>query len=683
MQFVYPGFLIGLLALAIPVVIHLFNFRRYKKVWFSNVQFLKNIGLKQATGKNLKKRLLLLSRLLALAFLVLAFAKPYIPNGKVQAGRQQVVSVFVDNSYSMLNLNREGTLFDDARAKAKDIALAYGLNTRFQLLSHDFEGAQQRLLNRDEFLAAVDKLTPGAQGRTLGQIIARQQSMLNVQAGAAKTAYIVSDFQTNLLTQGPIKPDSGISLNFIKLKTQLLPNLAIDSVWMLSAVHRPNEAEKLVLRLHNYSDEAAQKVPLKLRINNVQKALASYTLKAREVQTDTLSCSGLVAGWQQAQIDLQDNPVTFDNRFCFAFEVKAQMPILLIGNNTPNKYLNAVYHADTFFRVDNVTQGAVNYTGLPAYPLIVLSDVAALPTGLVQQLQQYVNNGGTLVFFPDDGAAAPDLNSYRQLLQPLNAAWPNALVNAPAKVIDANWQSPVFKNTFEQTPQNPDLPSAIKYYHLQAPANAAGETLFGLPGKNIFFGGYSAGKGQVYVSAVPLNAAYSNLQQHALFVPLMLRMALLSGSSQSLYYTIGSNEITQSPAIHIGDAEPLKLYRDSDVLIPDVRQANGKQLLYFADEVNQPGIYKLKMRDSLVAVLAFNSSRSESDLSYCTDAQLKAAAGNANIMSGAQNMPISTQIAKANNGTELWKLCIILALFCIAAEIVLLKFYKPKNKVAL
>src|SRR5690606_31598102 len=122
MQLLYPGFLYALLVLAIPVLIHLFHFRRFKKVYFSNVQFLKSIQQQQASGKLLKHRLILLSRLAALLFLVLAFARPYIPLTKNQNLQHLTrVSIFIDNSYSMQLQNAKGILLDEARRKAKEI----------------------------------------------------------------------------------------------------------------------------------------------------------------------------------------------------------------------------------------------------------------------------------------------------------------------------------------------------------------------------------------------------------------------------------------------------------------------------------------------------------------------------------------------------------------------------------
>src|SRR3984885_3579395 len=113
MHFLYRAFLFAFISLATPVLVHLFNFRRYQKVYFSNVQFLKEIQEQQSSRRNLKERLILATRLLALAFLVLAFARPYIPGkNSANAGKQQAVSIFVDNSYSMETINREGSLLD-------------------------------------------------------------------------------------------------------------------------------------------------------------------------------------------------------------------------------------------------------------------------------------------------------------------------------------------------------------------------------------------------------------------------------------------------------------------------------------------------------------------------------------------------------------------------------------------
>src|SRR4051812_4148008 len=122
MNFLYPGFLFALLAIAIPIVIHLFNFRKFKKIYFSNVQFLKEAKEQSSSHEKLKNLLVLLSRILAIIFLVLAFARPFISSGlRSSPSLRNVVSIYIDNSYSMETVNKEGSLLDEAKRKVKEI----------------------------------------------------------------------------------------------------------------------------------------------------------------------------------------------------------------------------------------------------------------------------------------------------------------------------------------------------------------------------------------------------------------------------------------------------------------------------------------------------------------------------------------------------------------------------------
>ncbi|RYU92531.1 hypothetical protein EWM62_03615 [Mucilaginibacter terrigena] len=671
MHFLYPAFLFALLTLAIPVIIHLFNFRRYKKVLFSNVQFLKEVQEQQASRRNLKERLVLASRLLALLFLVLAFAGPYI-TGKDEAnvGKQQVVSIFVDNSYSMQTLNREGTLLDEAKQKAKQIAASYNINDRFQLLTQDFEGKHQRLLNRTEFNDAVDAVKISAQSRQINQVIARQQSLLNMQANSPKLSYILSDFQKNIEGTSPLA-DAGFPVNLVQLKANTLPNVAVDSVWMLNATHRPGESEKMVVRLRNYADKAAEKVPLKLLINGVQKAIGSFTVNARSAQTDTLSFSGLQSGWQRGEIQLQDNPVTFDNQFYFTFKVNDKLPVLLINGGAPNKYLSAVFGADAFFAPKQVPDGNVDYAGLNAYPIIVLSDIKTISAGLAQALKTYASKGGTLMVFP---AADADLDSYKAFLQPIGAAYPEGLKTEATKVSAINLQSPVFKSIFESSPQNPDLPVVKQYYALSA-GTRRGEYLMRMQAGQTFWQGTTTGRGKVYVAAVALNEDFSNLPVHALFVPVMFRIALLSGHDQPLFYTTGNSEPIETVPLQSTEKQLVKLVKGNETIIPDVKQQEGSTMFYLPGQLSETGIYDLKKQDSTAAVLAFNDNRTESDLSYLSTADLEKLFPKNGTLLNANKL----NAGPANSGLQLWKLCIILALIFLAAETLLIRYYKTNK----
>lgn len=671
MHFLYPAFLFALATLAIPIIVHLFNFRRYQRVYFSNVQFLKELQEQQASRRNLKERLILAARLLALLFLVLAFAKPFIPhNQAVTVAKQQIVSIFVDNSYSMQTLSKEGSLLDEAKHHAKEIAGTYGINDRFQLLTQDFEGKHQRLLSRDEFDDAVDAVKISPQSRDLQQIVNRQQSLISTQGGTA-SIFILSDFQNNI-AKHPLKIDSAVNLNLVQLKANKLPNVAIDSVWLLSAVHRPDENEKLVVRLHNYADQKADRVPLKLSVNGIQKAQGSFSLAARQVQNDTLSFSGLTAGWQRGELQLQDNPITFDNKFDFTFNVKNQVPVLLINGDKTNPYLQAAFATDKFFVVNNTQDGNVDYGSLSGYPLIVVSDVKAISAGLAQQLKVYVDKGGSLVVFQ---AADEELPTYKALLQPLNAAWPEKLMVEPAKVSAINVQSKIFKNVFEQLPENPDLPVVKKYYQLTAPTQSISENVMTMQGNQPFFASYKSGRGQVYVSAVALDEEFSNFPRHAMLLPILFRITLLSGHDQPLFYTLGQDETIEAPVVQLNEKQVLKLVKGTNSIIPDARTQEGSTLLFVSDQLKETGNYELKKQDSVLSVIAFNDNRQESDMSYLDEAQLKKIAPGGNFINAA-TPSLKSELNSINIGLQLWKLFIVLSLIFIAAEILLVRFYK-------
>ncbi|GAA4091218.1 BatA domain-containing protein [Mucilaginibacter panaciglaebae] len=676
MHFIYPAFLFALVSLVIPVLVHLFNFRRYQKTYFSNVQFLKEIQEQQSSRRNLKERLILAARLLVLTFLVLAFARPYIANHtNTKAGTQRVISIFIDNSYSMQALNREGSLLDEAKRRAKEIASAYSMNDKFQLLTQDFEGKHQRLLSRDEFDDAVDVVHISPRNRSLQQVIDRQQSLLSMQPGASRTIDIISDFQKNISNGRRLKVDTGIHVSLVQLSANTPANVAVDSVWLLSAIHRPGETEKLVVRLHNYANESSTKIPLKLAINGEQKALGGFTINAHAIQNDTLTFSGLKPGWQRGEITLQDNPVTFDNQFYFSFNVKQQMPVLLIDGGTANPYLKALFSTDQFFTASRTTDGNVDYSALSNYPLVVLSDVKALSAGLAQQLKVYVRKGGTLAVFP---AVDADITNYKAFLQQMVAAYPEKLLTENIKVSSLNLQNPVFKNIFEDFPQNPDLPVIKKYYQLSL-APGINENLMQLQGGGAFWAGYNSGKGKVYVAAVPLNEDFSNLPRHALFVPIMFRIALLSGHDQPLFYLLGHDETIEAPPVQSSDKQLLKLVKGKESVIPDVKQQEGSTLLYVSDQLQETGLYDLKRQDSTVSVMAFNDNRSESDLHYYTPPELdKILADRGNVIEPTRGA-VKDIISQADFGVQLWKLCIILALIFLAAEILLTRYVNIKT----
>ncbi len=675
MRFLSPGFLFALLTIAIPVIIHLFNFRKFKKVYFSNVRFLKDVQLQISSRQHLKDRLILFTRILGLSFLAFAFAQPYIPAEDQRNGfQQEVLSIYIDNSYSMEAVNKEGTLLDEAKRKARELSSAHGISDKFQLLTNDFEGKNQRLLSFEEFQNAVDEVKISSANRTIDQIISRQREVFLKEPNSLKTIYFISDFQKSIIPEDPIPVDSSIKIRLVKLSSNSLPNVSIDSVWFGTAIHKPGDSEKLVVRLRNNSDEEALNIPVKLQVNKVQKAIASMTISPRSMQTDTLNFSGLNSGWQQAELEITDFPVVFDDKFYFSFNVQPSLSVLIISGGKQNEYLNSVYRSDPFFKVINVASGNINYSGLSEYPLIILNEVASISDGLIQQLNSYILRGGSLIVFPD---LENDQSDLKKFLAKVGTDIPIQVLNTENKVTAINLDHPVFQGVFENVPKQIDLPIVKKYLRYSSQNTNNRQNLLEMQGKISFFSEYKIGSGKIYLSAATLNSETSNFARHSVFVPIMYQTALLSLRNQNLFFKLNRDQQIELPKISLNSNQTLKLKNEKFEAIPDLRQNENFSQLYIADQIKKAENYQLLKNDSLIAVLSFNENGSESNMSYLNNGQIKELFPKQKIeILNTDPSSISNAVKSIDQGTSLWKVCLILALFFFAAEILLLRFYK-------
>lgn len=677
MNFLYPGFLFALISVAIPIIIHLFNFRKFKKVYFSNVQLLKEVEQQNSSKERIKNLLILFSRILALIFLVLAFAQPYIPENKAKTTTaSNIASIYIDNSYSMEAINKDGSLLDEAKRRAKELVKSFGINDRFQLLTNDFEGKHQRLLNAEGFLKALDEVKISAVNRNLQQIVNRQGNMLTGTEN--KYSFLISDFQKNISASEKLETKTDIQYSFLKLNATTLPNVAVDSVWVLSPNHQPGANERLVVQLKNYSEEEAKNIPLKLSINNQQKGLGAVSIRAEKVIRDTLNFSGLKAGWQKGIISIKDFPVTFDDTLSFSFKVDESFPVLSINGPSAGNYIKALFATDNYYKLTENPENNVNYTGFANYGLIVLNGLKNPSSGLAQQLKTYLNAGGSVVLFPDLDV---DIQTYNTFLGALSLPAIQSLNTTATKVDKIELQHPVFKTVFEEIPKNLELPSVNRYFSFVETASANKENILSLPGDKLFFAKYGVGNGAVYLSASGLNAADGNLARHSVFVPLMYRLALSGGTETPLYYNLGNDNALASKKITLGKNQSLRITANNFEATPEMRQADGKTLIYVADQIKTAGFYNLNLADSVLAVYSFNNGRSESDMHYLSKANLDQLAGKSNVKIFDTDKDAVKLIAGTNKiGQTLWKLCLILSLVFIAAEILLIRFFNNTKK---
>ncbi|MCB0678281.1 MAG: BatA and WFA domain-containing protein, partial [Saprospiraceae bacterium] len=312
MQFLFPVFLAALAAIAIPIIIHLFYFRRFKKVYFTNVRFLREVKEETSARSRLRNLLVLLMRCLAIALLVLAFAQPFIPqDAEVRTGKK-AVGVFIDNSFSMSAASEDVPLLELAKRRAREIVGAYPADDRFQILTNDFEGRHQRLVSKEDALSLIDEVEVGPAVRDLSQVLARQRQALQSPDAEYSVSYLISDFQRNI-TDLQEYVDTTMEINLVPLQSVQEKNISIDSAWFESPVQMLNQTNRLMVRVFNHTDEEVDNIRLSIRYEGQEKPVGTLTIPPKAGVTDTVNLSIRNAGWHEAELKITDYPVQFDD----------------------------------------------------------------------------------------------------------------------------------------------------------------------------------------------------------------------------------------------------------------------------------------------------------------------------------------------------------------------------------
>ncbi len=678
MKFANPLFLIALSAILIPIIIHLFNFRRYKTVYFSNVKMLEEVLLKTKKESRLLQYLVLALRILAIAALVFAFAQPYIPKNKINTRNGNVVSIFVDNSFSMDANAKDGNLLYDAVDAAKNVVNAFSYSDDFILTTHDFSAKQSHILNKDEILSLLDDINVSPHSRSMSEIRAFARNTAAYSQKTNHINYYISDFQKNSLNGANFGNDTA-QVNFlIPIEVKHTDNVSVDSCWFLSPVFNVGQQVTLTVRIHNYGTTDVNKLPVRLYINNEQKAIAAVDVKAESYADYQLNYTITDDGVQCGVVKIEDSPITFDDELYFVYQVATNNNIVVVKSKD-NRYLKAMYGMDSLFVYQEMLEKQVNYSQFKQCNLLVLDQLKEISSGLASEIVKYVNGGGTLLVFPGEETNLSALNS---LLNTLEAGRYGEPVQSNLKVGTINYESVYFSDAVQKNTEKVTLPQVNRYFPILPPSAAtASEQVMQLENGSPFLTVYSCGQGRVMLSAVPLDDSFGDAHRNALFFVPLHNVAIMNVKQSRLYNTIGvdefasvSNKSTSAEKVY-----KLKAQDKSMDLIPEQRLAGNEVMLYFHSQIDKAGLYDVFLDDVKITSLAFNYNRNESDLDYYDADDLKAFGGDNLQLIDAQTKDLTKNISDSFNGTPLWRYFVLLALLCIIAEICLLRFWHVKT----
>lgn len=685
MQFLSPLFLIGLAAMAVPIVVHLFNFRRYKKVYFSNVELLRQLESETQKQSKLKQLLVLALRIMCIIFIVLAFAQPIIPTDKSKtiATGTQYVSVYIDNSFSMEATTADGTKLDMAKRKAHEIAAAYSATDRLQLITNDVEGRHFRFVSPEDFSALVDEVTISPASTAIADIIGKQYNFLNTNGGENKSTYIISDFQRSVTDFGSMPSDSGIAATtLVAIPSTRVGNIYIDSISLSSPILQMGNTSTLYIHIHNTGDAAVEKVPVKLFIEGKQRALASADLPARSSVVVPINFNIDQTGTLNGKVTLNDYPIVYDDEMFFSLNVQKRIHVLAINGGEENPYLNILFGNDSAFVFTNCGDKNINFDQINSYNTIIINELKGIASSLAQTLKTFASNGGTVVVVPSMDA---DAESYTTFLGLCNAPTLASIVNNKARATSINTEHILYNGVFDTQKNTDNIETLVahKYFKTRQGASTIKESVIVLENGDDFLSLTPLGEGNIYLFATALNSTCTDFAKQALFVPTLYNMALQSHTIGRLYHTIGNSNAIQLQSTLKGNeiVAHLSLLDGEYEVIPEIKTIANKTIVMPHNQIKTAGNYILKTDDKNIESLAFNYNRAESETEFVTHEQLEEGVAKHNLdptytVLNDVDKPIAKHIEEERNGTALWKYFVIAALLTLLAEALLLRFFK-------
>jgi len=641
MQFKNPELLYALFLLVIPILIHLFQLRRFQKVQFTNVKFLKSVKLQTRKSSQLKKWITLLTRMLLLACAIIAFSQPFIPNTDDFNEAQETV-IYLDNSFSMQAKGGNGTLLNEA---IQDIINTLPEDESISLFTNDatFRNTTVKVLKND-----LIQLSHSPTQLNYDAAYLKGKQLFTNKGAATRNLVLVSDFQQkeNLLN---FEADSTVQLKLVQPKSSLVSNISIDTIYVSNST-----AETLDLNVKLSSEtNKTQNVSISLFNDDVLLTKSAVDIDKEAETTFTIANNKVING----KLMIDDVGLQFDNVFYFNINSKPKIKVLSINETADDSFLKRIY-TDDEFDFQDFKFNALNFNLIPEQNLIILNELETISNALKTALIALKNDGGYVLIIPSNEA---DLNSYNQILRDLNINSFNNKNTTEKRITSINYNHPLLTNAFYSKVTNFQYPKVNKSYRFSSNANNVLSYEDGSP--------FLVGNTNTYAFSSALNSDNSNFKNSQLIIPVLYNMGLQSLKLSKLYYTIGQpNSIAIQTSI--GQDDILTLDSDDSSVIPLQKTYSKSVVLETEDFPNTASILKVKNKDNVLQNLSFNYNRTESNLSYYNLNALKNASLDSSLATAINTIKSNTTI------NALWKWFVIFALVFLIIEILLLKYLK-------
>jgi hypothetical protein len=642
MHFKHPEILYFLFLLIVPILVHLFQLRRFKKEYFTNVRFLKKLSIQTRKSATIKKWLLLCCRLLLLSAIIIAFAQPFF-EAKDTKNATNEMYIILDNSFSMQAKGKKGELLKRA---VQELLEETPENTTFSLLTNsenywktDIKAIQSTLQN----------LPYSATPFQLESILAK----INAHKSPFKKDIVIITDAIGLEKKQLKNIAKNDLAYFIIPKAEQKNNVSIDSVFIHQTLENFYE---ITIELSRYGG-AHNPVPMALYNDNKLIAKTIVTLENAKKSINFTIPKQEFHGYAA----IIDNGLTYDNSLYFSISKTKKNNIISIGAPEKSNFLSRIY-TNSEFNYTNFSITSLDYNSIEEQDAIVLNELDEVPQALQTTLKSFVTKGGNLIVIPSAKASVSNMNSF--LMQFGNIQF-KSLENRVQLISKINFNHPLFNGVFENKTSNFQYPKTNSSFSISSSSPAA----LSYDDQSIFLATIQNQLSSVSVFSAPINVSNSNFQQSPLIVPTFYKMAQ-SNQNQGVNALIIGNNTPYLIAASITKDNIVTLRNEQEQFIPIQQILDKKVKLLFNDLPKEAGNFEIYNKKEPIGNLSFNYNRAESNLDLANE---NAVSDYTKIDSIAAVFD-TLQTNRTDN--QIWKWFLIFALLFLVTEMAIIRFVK-------
>ena len=590
MSLLNPLFLLGLSAIALPVIVHLVRRTKAPRIEFPSLMFVRRVPQRTIRRRQLQNLLLLIMRCLAFLLVALAFVRPYFGGSQAEINQQQASLIMLDTSFSM----RYGPRFEQARERARAIINQTGGRDRIALMTfgQSYEIQSRFTTDANQVRAILAGLPVGAGGTDYVQALRGAEGLFKEVSAGRKEIFLISDFQAagRNPAEAAYRLSPELKLNVINVGEPSSPNLAVTEAGAQPLIYQPKYTDKVTVRIANHSDDQRSGVPVEFELNDRMVEKREIQIPARETATVEFTGFNLNEGANRAVIKIEGDSFPFDNRFYLTLRRADQLKALVLDSATRGRdesfYLRSALTTgeNLPFNVEVKSAASVNPAELNGYRVIIVNDVGGLGGALTTQIVKFVENGGGLIISAGPHTEAKAFNQAWQKLTPATLEEAVQLRGDYVAMSEIKTDHPIFE-IFRQSGR---LAAAKVFgYHRAKPGEQASVLARFEDGSPALIEA-SHGSGKTLLFTSTFDASWNDLPLTPIYLPLVRQMTRHLGEREErAWHQLG--ESFAVPATK--DGTPPAIDAPNGERVTDRKQTSMGEWIIDARE---PGFYRLR-----------------------------------------------------------------------------------------